>query len=155
MPLISSATLIRTLSILHLTTAYYLLTKPSVLPNQNLVLVLGASMKLPIPTAALSTPSTATALAALFLTALAMNDLLAAALTQFAYDEYWGAQAPLRCFLWGILTVWVYVTGREGTGILGKTQDVVVGKGTGGDLKNSFVFAVGFVEMSVMFWVGS
>ncbi|KAI9729061.1 MAG: hypothetical protein M1828_000146 [Chrysothrix sp. TS-e1954] len=153
MAIFNTPTLIRSLSLLHLTTAYYLLTKPSILPTQNLVLVLGASMKLPITTSALSIPTTATALAALFLAVLAVNDLLSATMTQFAYDEYWSAQAPVRCGIWMLLTVWVYASGRNEE-IMGLDGGLVGKKGGfAGELKNSFVFAVGFVEMSIMFWI--
>ena len=49
MALISSATIIRSLAIFHLTIAYFLLTSPSKIVDQNLVYILGAAMDLVFP----------------------------------------------------------------------------------------------------------
>ena len=46
MAILSAATIIRTLSLLHLTLAYFLLTSPRTISNQNLVFILGAAMGL-------------------------------------------------------------------------------------------------------------
>lgn len=44
MAVISAFAIIRSLAILHLTMAYYLLTNPRILADQNLVWLLGSSM---------------------------------------------------------------------------------------------------------------
>lgn len=49
MAIISSTLLLRTLSIFHLTTAYYLLTTPPKIADQNLVFILGAAMSIVYP----------------------------------------------------------------------------------------------------------
>ena len=46
MAIVSSANILWPLSLFHLTVAYFLLTKPSVIAQQNLVYILGASMDL-------------------------------------------------------------------------------------------------------------
>ena len=46
MAILSATTILRSLSLLHLTTAYYLLTAPSKIADQNLVFILGAAMDL-------------------------------------------------------------------------------------------------------------
>lgn len=44
MAIISATTLLRTISIFHITVAYYLLFSPSTIADQNLVYILGAAM---------------------------------------------------------------------------------------------------------------
>ena len=46
MAIVSSANLLWPLSLFHLTVAYFLLTNPLVIAQQNLVYILGASMDL-------------------------------------------------------------------------------------------------------------
>lgn len=46
MPLINSPTLIRSFALIHLTTAYYLLTAPARIVNHSFVAILGVSMGL-------------------------------------------------------------------------------------------------------------
>lgn len=46
MAILSAASIIRSLSLLHLTLAYYFLTSPATIGDQNLVFILGAAMGL-------------------------------------------------------------------------------------------------------------
>ena len=46
MALITSTTIVRSLALLHLTLAYFLLTSPSTILNQNLVWIFGTAMDL-------------------------------------------------------------------------------------------------------------
>lgn len=46
MGLISAYTLIRTISLFHITAAYFFLTSPRVIADQNVVVVLGESMRM-------------------------------------------------------------------------------------------------------------
>ena len=55
MALISATTIIRSLAIFHLTIAYFLLTSPSTIVDQNLVYILGAAMDLVCPLSSAST----------------------------------------------------------------------------------------------------
>lgn len=65
MAIISATSIIRSLSIFHLTVAYFLLTSPTTIADHNLVFVLGAAMDLvglsllfyPLPPSLHSSPS--------------------------------------------------------------------------------------------------
>lgn len=46
MTLISATNLLRSISLFHLTIAYFFLVSPSIISNQNLVFILGAAMGL-------------------------------------------------------------------------------------------------------------
>ena len=46
MVLISATNLLRSISLFHLTIAYFFLVSPSIISNQNLVYILGAAMDL-------------------------------------------------------------------------------------------------------------
>ena len=46
MPLISGFTIIRALSLFHITAAYFFLTAPKMLADQNVVFMLGESVRL-------------------------------------------------------------------------------------------------------------
>jgi len=46
MPLISGFTIIRALSLFHITAAYFFLTAPRMLTDQNVVFILGESVRL-------------------------------------------------------------------------------------------------------------
>lgn len=77
---------------------------------------------------------------------LGISDLTALSMSEEAVDAYWGTQTPVRlAFLFG-LTGYAYAF-KPG-GILGSTT-----KGAGDHLKNSVVFAFGFIELTVWFWV--
>ncbi|CAD6575659.1 MAG: hypothetical protein ASARMPREDX12_008546 [Alectoria sarmentosa] len=146
MAIISAQSLLRTLSLFHLTVSYYLFTSPSTIASQNLVYVLGAAMDIPDPPISLSTPSPASTLAALFLALLAISDLTSSGLPEEVGSHYWSSQAPIRlAFFFGI----------TGYSYAGKPGGLWGGKaGTEGKgLCNSVVFTWGFLEMLWWFWV--
>ena len=58
MAVLSALVLIRLLSIFHLTLAFYLLTAPQLLADQNLVFILGESVHLVRPTPPTRLPRT-------------------------------------------------------------------------------------------------
>ena len=67
-------------------------------------------------------------------------------MSEEATEVYWGTQTPVRlAFLFGI-TGYSYAF-KEG-GIFGSS-----GRGAGDHLKNSVVFAFGFFELTIYFWV--
>lgn len=167
MAIISSSFILRSLSLFHVTAGYYLLTNPSMLSMQNLVLVLSAAMQLPDPSPSsiasrfapssapdcLSSPNPASALCGLFLALLGIGDMTATGLKEFAFDEYWSAQAPIRMAVWLSVGLYVYVFGR-GKEDIGFVSNV--GKesgGVGGELQNGLVFTLAFFETMTMFWV--
>lgn len=161
MSLVSSSIIIRTVSFLHITAGYYLLSKPSLLTDQNLVLILSEAMQLPSPSdtsSALSEPNTATAIAGLFLAMLGFTDMLGCAVTEFAYDEFWSAQVPVRVAMWLGLTGWVYVTAR-GKDVEKHASTNAMKEAMGMKvewtvyLQNGLIFTIAFVEASIWFWV--
>ena len=151
MALISPTLLLRTLSIFHLTSAYYLLVTPLKLADQNLVFILGASMSLPEAPPSLSIKSPALALAAMFLALLAIGDLTATNLDEEVGSYYWSSQAPVRLIFFFGVTGYSYLGKPEE----GKVLDVGEGTALSGLVCNSLVFTWGFVEMLAWFWVSS
>ncbi|MCJ1296533.1 hypothetical protein MMC34_008099 [Xylographa carneopallida] len=149
MPLINSTTLITSLSILHLTIAYYLLTAPAKIAHHNLVILIGASMGLPPPPPSLIPTSTSPALplAASLLGLLSVSDLAAAALPTEIYAYYFAAQAPVRIFFFFALEGWIYAS-KPGGALYG------VGRGQA-VASTGLAFTWGFVELVSWFWVSS
>lgn len=150
MAILTAATLIRTLSLFHITLAYYLLTQPALIANHGVVLVLSRSMQLAdasTASASLSSPNPAAAIAALFLAFLGIVDLTAAGLPDVPFHEHWGAQAPVRVAVLLALNGWIYLTKPE------DQWSFKASKSPLDELKNGLVFSWGFVELIVMFWV--
>lgn len=80
---------------------------------------------------------------------LGVADLTAASLTELVALEYWLSNVPVRLtFLFG-LTGYVYLF-KEG-GMFGPSSPVTAGLGE--PLQNSMVFAFGFFEIAMWFWV--
>lgn len=157
MSVLSSTTLLRTLSIFHLTIAYTLLTNPQIIATQNLVFILGRALQIPSVSALLpsdvahpasvsfNTPgSPALGLAALFLGFLSLSDLTALFMPDEIHNMYWAAQVAVRLAVLFAFEAWLYLT-KPG---LGK-----VAEGRFKGLKNDVVFSWAFVELVVMFWV--
>ncbi|KAI9658857.1 MAG: hypothetical protein M1831_003883 [Alyxoria varia] len=152
MPIISSATILRSLALIHITAAYYLITAPSVLPKNNLVgLLSGATALRPPGTSAIpdsfSSANYAASFAGLCLGVWGFSDLLATSLPEFAYDEFWSAQASLRLLLWFLVGGWAYVSKFT------RSTGVSIEESLGGHLRNGLVFSFAFVEMVMTFWV--
>lgn len=146
MAILSAQTLLRTVSLFHLSISYYLFTSPSTIASQNLVYVLGAAMDIPDPPMSLSLPSPASTLAALFLTLLAISDLTSSGLSEEVGSHYWSSQAPVRLAFFFAVTGYSYA-GKPGglwSGKAGRGREV---------LCNSVVFTWGFLEMLWWFWV--
>ncbi|KAF1987727.1 hypothetical protein K402DRAFT_353311 [Aulographum hederae CBS 113979] len=151
MALISAFTIIRGLSLFHITLAFLLLTAPAKVADQNVVFMLGEAMHLPHTTSFNSTSPPIAFLAAVFaffgladLTAVSMNELIAI--------EYWSSQAPVRLFFLFILTGYTYVA-KPG-GLLGvKAVEYGMVSGPGDHLKNSIVFTWSFLEVICWFWI--
>ena len=160
MVLITSALVLRLLSLVRLYSAYLLLVSPGALLTQNIVLLLGSAMRLPLPnvsnrisaTAVSSIPALPSALAAAAFTLLALSDLVTTTMPEQSYDDYWSAQSIGRTVLFFLLAAWVYGTKPVGTS-MGAVEDRTFGQGKGDGLKNGLVFAWAFVEMTAMFWV--
>ncbi|PNS17763.1 hypothetical protein CAC42_3158 [Sphaceloma murrayae] len=161
MALISVFTLIRALSLFHIFSAYALLVAPQSFAEQNMVILLGEAMQLP-STTDFSTKSEVTAYAALLLFFLGFSDLIASSLPHITSLEYWISQVPFRLLLLFGVTSYTYLFKEDGlfgsgTGSSKVTQGGLKGlvreRATGELLRNNLVFATGFVEVSMWFWV--
>jgi hypothetical protein len=91
MAIITGFTLIRILSIFHITLAYYFLTSPSTLAEQSLVFIMGEAMQLP-HARALDTPSAASSALAMILALLGFSDLLSVSLPEEIARYFWASQ---------------------------------------------------------------
>ena len=155
MAILHSSNIIRTAAIFQLTLAYYLVTAPSVLAQQNIVIILGAAMDIPLPSPSLSVPSSATALAGAFLALHAVSDLTASSMPEEVGSLYWSSQAPVRLAFFFGLTGWAYL-GKFGLeeGVKGRIKGIGLGEmGMREVICNSLVFSWGFIEMLSWFWV--
>jgi hypothetical protein len=166
MAIISSSTMIRSISLFHITLAALLLRNPAMIANQSIVLILGQSMQLvaiPLLPLNLTTtnylqptprefqnPSASIAFLAILFAFIGLSDVTAVSMNEELCAEYWGAQAPMRLlFLFG-LTAYTYMF-KEGGLLAKRTQEHLMSKGD--TLNNSIVFTWGFLEMAAWFWI--
>ncbi|KAM3414937.1 hypothetical protein BST61_g10077 [Cercospora zeina] len=148
MGLFSPYTLIRTVSLFHLTAAYFFLTAPRILADQNVVFILGESMRID-HAASLNKPSEATAFVAVLLALLGIADITAANMNENAALEYWLSNVPVRLtFLFG-LTGYVYLFKEDGLFGSGPATKAGIGE----PLQNSLTFTFGFFEIAMWFWI--
>ncbi|KAF2793853.1 hypothetical protein K505DRAFT_305088 [Melanomma pulvis-pyrius CBS 109.77] len=149
MAIFSAYTIIRGLSLFHITLAVLFLKNPKLIADQNLVFILGESMKLPTPRDFNSNSATTAFIAVLF-AFLGLTDLTALSLSEEVAESYWGTQTPVRLtFLFG-LTGYAY-TFKEG-GMFARKGSAYTFN-VADDLKNSIVFTWGFLELAAWFWV--
>ncbi|KAI9704281.1 MAG: hypothetical protein M1836_007142 [Candelina mexicana] len=149
MALLSGFTLIRSLSLFHLTLAFFLLKAPHKIADQNLVFILGEAMRLPHPQS-FQSKTAPTALLSVVLTLLGISDLVAVSLPEEVASYYWGSQTPLRLFFFFILTGYTYTFKPGGAGAQrGRSLAPDAAEG----LNNSIVFTLGFIEMVSWFWI--
>ncbi|PHH62655.1 hypothetical protein CDD81_6801 [Ophiocordyceps australis] len=150
MPLITSKTLLTSISLFHMTLAFFFLTSPSTVNDQILVYILGESMGIPI-VRGFDSPSAPLALLAVVLALLGLSDLVSLSMPEELGSLYhWGTQAPLRSFITMALVFYSYF------------QSVRVPRGPssahdaslhGGNLTNRVVFTFAFLEMITWFWI--
>lgn len=92
MALISSTTIITSVSLLHLTLAYFFLTNPRTIYDQVLVWVLGESMGIPLARS-LDAQSPALGLLSAVLCMMGMSDLVSLSMPEeVCLLYYWGSQ---------------------------------------------------------------
>ncbi|KAF2702928.1 hypothetical protein K504DRAFT_393570 [Pleomassaria siparia CBS 279.74] len=149
MGIISAYSIIRGLSLFHITLAVFFLRSPKLIADQNLVFILGEAMQLPTPRE-FNTPSPSNGFTAILLLFLGLTDLTALSLSDEVRESYWGTQTPVRLLFLFVLTGYSY-TFKEG-GIFARQGSAYVFN-AGDELKNSVVFTWGFVEMAAWFWV--
>jgi hypothetical protein len=97
-----------------------------------------------------STPSAAVAFIAVLFAFIGISDLTAASLDDEIFDAYWGAQTPVRLVFLFLLSGYTILFKKGG--LLGPKSSAF-SNGPGDYLKNSFVFAWGFIEISAWFWI--
>lgn len=144
MAIISSFAIIRGLCLFHLTLAWYLLSAPRIVAEQNLVFLFGEAMRIPEPTQFLK-PNSATAFAAIILAFLGLSDLIAVSMDEEIAFPYWANNIPLRLMFLIGLTGYTYVF-KPAPG------QTLFSHGVGDPLKNRLVFTWGFFECTIWFW---
>ncbi|KAF2474890.1 uncharacterized protein BDR25DRAFT_340567 [Lindgomyces ingoldianus] len=148
MGVVSAFTIIRALSFFHITLAFFFLTNPKIIADQNVVFLLGESMQLPTPRD-FNKPSAATAFIALLFAFLAISDLTSLSMSEEVAESYWGTQTPVRLVFLFAVTGYTYIF-KEGGAFAERGQHSFQ---SGDDLKNSIVFTWGFLELATWFWV--
>ncbi|GAB7333853.1 hypothetical protein MBLNU13_g05977t1 [Cladosporium sp. NU13] len=144
MGLIGPYTLIRAISVFHITVAWFFLTAPRRVVDQNVVFMLGESMRLP-HIATMDKSSEASAFIAVLLTFFGLSDLTAASLDALPALEYWLANVPVRLTVLFGVTAYSWLFSEDG--YLGPTL------GAGRHLCNSWVFTFAFMELMIWYWI--
>ncbi|KKA28351.1 hypothetical protein TD95_000244 [Thielaviopsis punctulata] len=167
MALISGSTIVTTISLLHITLAWFFLTSPATIADQALVYILGESMGLP-HARGFDTPSSPLALVAALFLFLGMSDLVSLSMPEeVALVYYWGTQAPIRFFfaLSGVVYSFLFSAssplfgGGSARGHLAHPSShahnphYTPATWGGEGFKNRILFTVMFVEMAFWFWV--
>ncbi|KOS20859.1 hypothetical protein ESCO_004543 [Escovopsis weberi] len=162
MALISSQMLISSISLFHITLAYFFLVNPKLIDDQALVFVLGESMGMP-EVRGFDAPSPQLAFLAVVLASFGLSDLFSLTMPEeFTALYYWGTQAPLRFFLSMLLVFYTYTFGpssplfgssppRSGSHPLPSSSSSFSSSSTDG-LKNRVLFSFAFIEMLAWFW---
>ncbi|TFB00352.1 hypothetical protein CCMA1212_007841 [Trichoderma ghanense] len=161
MALISSTTIITSISLFHLTLAYFFLFRPKTIEDQALVFVLGESMNIPA-VRGFDVPSPALALVAVILAFSGISDLVSLSMPEeFSALYYWGTQAPLRFFLSMVLVAYSYAFGSKSP--IFSSSSSTSSRRPGGTLSknsasgaqhlhNRLLFSFMFIEMMAWFW---
>ncbi|KAF2857265.1 hypothetical protein K470DRAFT_223716 [Piedraia hortae CBS 480.64] len=148
MPLISGFTLIRAVSLCHLTAAYFFLTAPRAIADHNVVFMLGEAVKMPHVTT-MDRPNEASAFIAIILTVLGISDFAASSMEEEAAIHYWLMVVPVRLLAFFGFTGYLYLF--KETGIFGSGPTAKAGITE--PLKNSLTFTFGFFEIAIWFWI--
>ncbi|KAL2260489.1 hypothetical protein VTK26DRAFT_5493 [Humicola hyalothermophila] len=108
MALISAKTIITSLSLFHITLAFFFLTNPATVADQAVVYLLGESMGLP-HSRSFDTQSPALAFLAVVLGLFGITDLVSLSLPdEIGLLHHWGLQAPVRLTLTFFLALYSF-----------------------------------------------
>ncbi|KAI1496825.1 increased loss of mitochondrial DNA protein 1-domain-containing protein [Biscogniauxia marginata] len=163
MALISAKTILTSLCLFHITLAFFFFTDPNTIADQALVWVLGEAMGMP-ETRYFETPSPASSFLAVVLFLVGLSDLITLSMPEEIWlVHYWSAQAPARIIVFGVLTVFTYLStpssGNGGSTRISMSHPTVpfmggsYGTASGGDgLRNRVFFAFAFLEFLSWFW---
>ncbi|CAM1511994.1 Fc.00g095070.m01.CDS01 [Cosmosporella sp. VM-42] len=165
MALISARTIITSVSLFHITLAYFFLTSPSTVDNQALVFILGESMGMPYARG-FDTQSAPLAFLAAILVVVGFSDLVSLSMPdEICLIFHWGTQAPLRFLLSLAYLFYVFFFGPSSPiysssstrGRLahpsGHNPSYNASVWGGDGLKNRVFFTFMFVEMMAWFWI--
>ncbi|KAF4777980.1 hypothetical protein HER10_EVM0011146 [Colletotrichum scovillei] len=168
MAIISAKTIITSLSLFHVTLAYFFLTNPATIADQAMVYVLGESMGMP-HARSFENRSPALAFLAAVLGILGISDLVTLSMPEEVWLVYhWGTQAPTRMvmsfgfvlytFLFGPSSPLYGGTSKGGSRFAHPSVQSNNPRYTpstwGGDgLKNRVFLTFAFLEMLCWFWV--
>ncbi|KAF4975871.1 hypothetical protein FZEAL_7394 [Fusarium zealandicum] len=164
MALISARTIITSVSLFHLTLAYFFLTNPTSIDNQALVFMLGESMGMPYARG-FDVQSPPLAFLAAVLIFIGFTDLVSLSMPdEVCLVFHWGTQAPLRSFLSLGFVVYIFLFGPSspvytsdpGRGFKHPPSHNPAYRpaGWGGDaLKNRLFFTFIFIETMTWFWI--
>ncbi|KAJ0296026.1 hypothetical protein COL516b_011986 [Colletotrichum fioriniae] len=168
MAIISAKTIITSLSLFHVTLAYFFLTNPATIADQAMVYVLGESMGMP-HARSFENKSPALAFLAAVLGILGISDLVTLSMPEEVWLIYhWGTQAPTRMvmsfgfvlytFLFGPSSPLYGGTSKGGSRFAHPSVQSNNPRYTpstwGGDgLKNRVFLTFAFLEMLCWFWV--
>ncbi|KAK8088548.1 hypothetical protein PG997_003509 [Apiospora hydei] len=155
MPLISAKTILTSLSLFHVTLAFFFFTNPETIADQALVYMLAHDDQI-------QPPHPVTSLLAMILLLVGLSDILSLSLPEEIWlVHHWGAQAPLRFLFFAVVLATTWFTTPTGprrpgaSGIMSRPV-AVAGTGSGGGwdgLRNRVVFTLAFMEMLSWFWV--
>ncbi|KAF4457034.1 hypothetical protein F53441_949 [Fusarium austroafricanum] len=164
MALISAKTIITSVSLFHLTLAYFFITNPTSINEQALVFMLGESMGMPLARG-FDIQSGPLAFLAAVLVFIGFSDLVSLSMPdEVCLNFHWGTQAPLRSFLSGGFTAYIWLFGpsspmydKPSRGHLQHPSSYNPSyrpSGWGGDmLKNRLFFTFIFIETMTWFWI--
>jgi hypothetical protein len=164
MALISARTIITSVSLFHLTLAYFFLTNPSSINEQALVFMMGESMGMPLARG-FESQSSPLALVAVVLIFIGFSDLVSLSMPdEVCLVFHWGTQAPIRSFLSLGFVAYIFLFGpssplydKSSRGPMthpSAHNPAYRPAGWGGDtLKNRLFFTFIFIETMTWFWI--
>ncbi|KAF6844623.1 hypothetical protein CMUS01_00913 [Colletotrichum musicola] len=167
MPFISARTIITSLSLFHITLAFFFITDPATIADQALVYMLGESMGMP-HARSFENKSPALAFLGAVLGMMGFTDLVTLGMPEEVWvDHHWGTQAPARLFLSLCFVIYTFFFGPSSPLYGGLNRGGRFAHPSaharnphytpstwGGDgLKNRVFLTFAFLEMLTWFWV--
>ncbi|RAL62424.1 hypothetical protein DID88_004990 [Monilinia fructigena] len=150
MGLISGATIITSLSLFHITLAFFFLTNPITIAEQSLVFIMGESMGMPYERSFDHQSAPIAFLGVVFLF-MGITDLISVSMPEEVSQYHWGTQAPVRFSLSAALALYSWLFSSTSPMLSSRASYRAGGWGEG--LKNRIVFTWAFIEMMAWFWV--
>ncbi|KAI9650148.1 hypothetical protein NHQ30_000161 [Ciborinia camelliae] len=167
MGIISGATIITSLSLFHITLAFFFITNPVTIAEQSLVFIMGESMGMVsdslfpdnlriVTTAApfersFDHPSAPISFLGVVFFFLGITDLVSISMPEEISQYHWGSQAPIRFSLNAALALYSWLFSSTSPMLTSHASYRAGGWGEG--LKNRIVFTWAFIEMMAWFWV--